>query len=782
MLAMLLISTSCKYDPVSYAKKSINNILKTFSKGAIEANDAMVILDNDLAFQKKLEIIKAAKSVLRLSYYIFSNDHSSAYLTEELIKAATERNVKVKLLVDMHSSYKNLDHFSMLMQKGQGNIEVRFYGRPGSTVMKDAFFLTTACKKGISKNKCGKKKIASIDKYFKAHDTTKEARLNISNNNNGLSGLFLSGLYAKDAEIMTSAVLTGQQLDITKLKGSSEDPMTDKEKNGLKEFAKIWWQSKTANASFTGLYDRLKLKFALLKYYDELNPIYAALNNHLPAGGKNRKQAKKEWTHLTDFAHHKLIMADDKVMQLGGRNVENSYHMKPNSLVDKYLFMDTDVFTRIKKNGKVITDTFDKLYNYQSLVATMQEVRTFAPNDQQVNKLLAAKFCSSINKEKMLKEYEKCLSKQKERHLKERMADAFREMSKNAATYAAAYNPGKNHPLIEDHVSNSGLGGYFKIADGAKLHYLENVPYTLNKSGRPSSRIFGTELNNKSIKSKGIHGVWSYEFLKSCETSRKENRNINIMVNNAYFFPSAELLYTFGRMIDGTFDCSKVTVNIISNSAKTTDLGPVNLLAQMSMKAFFTAVNYPEVSQFNAGKVATFKLFEYKELSANKSGKAGSLHTKAVAFDKSLFIGSANKDTRSIVMDTNNGFYITGDEKLVADYKSLLNKSIKSGLIYEVADNSVAKNLYQVAPSNMIIDQGWSEIYNKYIKNRNMKQKEIDSIKKKYIAIMRAVESNTKKIIYGKERTVDDGILDKQIGVTADREAMSYFNLITKEL
>ena len=53
--------------------------------------------------------------------------------------------------------------------------------------------------------------------------------------------------------------------------------------------------------------------------------------------------AERDWEYLTDYLHHKLLLVDQRHVQLGGRNVEDSYHMRPIPLTTKYVFMDTDL-------------------------------------------------------------------------------------------------------------------------------------------------------------------------------------------------------------------------------------------------------------------------------------------------------------------------------------------------------------------------------------------------------------------------------------------------------
>ncbi len=97
-----------------------------------------------------------------------ADDFSSSRLNQALIDAAA-RGVKVRLLVDYFSAYKDLDRFSWLEQQGQGRIAVRLYNRPTVEILKDAAFLTLSCADaGTASKPCDQQKIAKVDAHFDA--------------------------------------------------------------------------------------------------------------------------------------------------------------------------------------------------------------------------------------------------------------------------------------------------------------------------------------------------------------------------------------------------------------------------------------------------------------------------------------------------------------------------------------------------------------------------------------------------------------------------------------
>ena len=145
---------------------------ETLSKSAsaypLTINEGYVYTNNDQAFLSKKHLIEGAKKTIDMSYYIYSDDHSSSVLTKALIDAA-HRGVKVRLLVDYETNYNNLDLFSMMEKEGNGNIQVRLYNRPTANIVKDAVFMTMGCsKETMAKHPgdCSAEKFAAIDKVF----------------------------------------------------------------------------------------------------------------------------------------------------------------------------------------------------------------------------------------------------------------------------------------------------------------------------------------------------------------------------------------------------------------------------------------------------------------------------------------------------------------------------------------------------------------------------------------------------------------------------------------
>lgn len=161
-----------------------------------------ILQDNAESFQEKIRLIRNAKYSLDIMYYIYSNDESSSYFSQELIKAA-HRGVKIRVLLDYIANYKILDTLIAIQKEakrtGKGSIEFRLYGRPTANIIRDVIFMTTTCE-NLTHDECVSHKIVEANKYINAdafrlagnyerEKFLKQAR----NANSGLSGILLSG-------------------------------------------------------------------------------------------------------------------------------------------------------------------------------------------------------------------------------------------------------------------------------------------------------------------------------------------------------------------------------------------------------------------------------------------------------------------------------------------------------------------------------------------------------------------------------------------------------------
>ncbi|MEI8346537.1 MAG: phospholipase D-like domain-containing protein, partial [Pseudomonadota bacterium] len=386
--------------------------------------------------------------------------------------------------------------------------------------------------------------------------------------------------------------------------------------------------------------------------------------------------------------------------------------------------------------------------------------------------------CQAIDKKTNPKEYEQCLDAHQEVSLEKRISLAWEKHQKNLAQYQSAYNKENSkisNPLVEKYVNKGGDGGIFNLAPSAQLHYVENVPYAVNEKGEVSERIYGNDMTLTNFSAKGIHAMWHYSFLRSCIDSAKKKRPVDIYVNNAYLFPSGDLLATFGAMLDGSLDCHYVTVHLITNSPQTTDLAPINLVVQSVLKAIFgnASIN---------GQAANFKLYEYASMppvnsDGSADGRSASLHSKVIAFDNSIYIGSANFDTRSIVMDTNNGFYITGDQNFVNRYKETIRGMISDGMIKPLVSLD-ENNFYKNVTEDDLVASVWQQLYDSLLKSKNLKPNQVEFLKKYFEKTLQLIYAQSHTILNSKFLLHKDNVVGKKYEI----KALNLYNLLSKEM
>jgi phosphatidylserine/phosphatidylglycerophosphate/cardiolipin synthase-like enzyme len=121
-------------------------------------------------------------------------------------------------------------------------------------------------------------------------------------------------------------------------------------------------------------------------------------------------------------------------------------------------------------------------------------------------------------------------------------------------------------------------------------------------------------------------------------------------------------------MVRGDVACPHVDVVVLTNSPETTDLSVINLVGRYALKAFADHA----LQGRRADRGARFVYYEY--LKEPGGGPGRSLHSKVMVLGPDLFIGSANADVRSYVLDSNNGLYIRGAPRLPADYLQAVDR------------------------------------------------------------------------------------------------------------
>ena len=88
-------------------------------------NEWMILNSGLASLEKRLELIRSAKSHIEVEYFIYGEDEASKIVTQELILAA-QRGVKVRILIDKSLAVFVFDEF-YAKALAKHNIEVRYY-------------------------------------------------------------------------------------------------------------------------------------------------------------------------------------------------------------------------------------------------------------------------------------------------------------------------------------------------------------------------------------------------------------------------------------------------------------------------------------------------------------------------------------------------------------------------------------------------------------------------------------------------------------------------------
>lgn len=654
-----------------------------------------VLQDNVESFQEKIRLIRNAKSSLDIMYYIYSNDESSSYFSQELIKAA-HRGVKVRVLLDYIANYKILDTLIAIQNEakktGKGSIEFRLYGRPTANIIRDVIFMTTTCEK-LSHDECVSHKMEEANKFinadvFRLSDDYERAQFlkQARNANSGLSGILLSGIYGKSGNTLKFIF---HQLGYDKKIAeafNSKKKMTPEEKAKAIDLIKLYIKSEKGDPRA-----KLLISIATAFYGDQINEVLDVLNEaipiQLPALDSNRI---KDWDYFTDYLHHKLLLADSTVgfeAVIGGRNIENSYHMQKNPS-GKYTFVDTDITIGLDGvSGIGIRESFNRVWNFDTMVAPLDEVLQHAPNDTMA---VLAK-CTVLD--------EKCalgIPRTPEAVMTSRItrySEALKALNKAAIEYLNPKNKANNTPKKLSTMSIDR-----SIDNHARISYIENIPF--NKNKHPLVRNYGSQVDREDLSGKFIHKIWVNSMLDLCGV---QNGKQTIYLHSAYVVFPTPLLSAIAEMTKSATpsnqlnslgyrerDCSNVTIKIITNSVETTDLSVINVFARVQLHALLKTIEEvksdPYYREHNLGaKAAHFEYYEYLPTAYDKNSSI-SLHSKVSIIGKNAIIGSSNADVRSYMMDSNNGIYVENAPNFVAQYTQFLEKEISNPAILQRLD------------------------------------------------------------------------------------------------
>ncbi len=261
-----------------------------------------------------------------------------------------------------------------------------------------------------------------------------------------------------------------------------------------------------------GIAARLQLAMLRLAFGEQVNPIFDAINSHLPLTRDDAEVARRDWDYLTEFLHHKFLLADRTTLVIGGRNVEDAYHLHASPLSARYTFMDTDLRLRFDANAQPLAASFDRLWTLPGMVATLAEVRTHAPNDVLVNfdALTAAQDACSAGRDVA------CVDREVERRfvaLPQRLQRADEQHRARLARLAADYRPLQAPAAL-------------RIDAGARFHYFENLPIA---DGR---RVYGARPGREIASNKNIHAAWRSALQAVCAAPAERARDV--VFHNAY--------------------------------------------------------------------------------------------------------------------------------------------------------------------------------------------------------------------------------------------------------
>ncbi len=616
---------------------------------------AEVLTKNEDALAAKLAVIDGAKAgeSLDVSYYIFSDDESGALYATRLV-AAAKRGVKVRVMLDYLTNFTRYHYFKAMQDAAGGpdKMEFRFYNKPNANIVDDVKFMVTACSladKPITDPAC------TADRRAKKSSAESEAK----------SKLFLSGLYSKNAgALQVSMGEVIQQYQKAAAAGGSASA-EDKQK-GL-EALKLVFDAKVKG----------DVGAALLVFLagDKLAPINNVWSALVPEAGDEHA---RDWQHLTDFTHQKLTLrrgADGSgEVVVGGRNVENSYHLselppeKDGNWKKKYVFMDVDSHMAFT-NGSAIGDRFEKVWGFDGMVAKMGgDLEKLTPVDLQIPVLENGAPTGQMVP--VLKAY------------------TYAEIEAAAARFRKDYASYDDKGTLSIkfkgkaiELAESGQFPRFDTAQdpNARFTYFDNVH---NPKG---SRVFGADIAFGGEKDGGkeIQELWVRALKDYCAKGDGKGGKVEIIFHNAYLSLPGRLQYELferTRLLgNGTkFECEKGVskVRIITNSRESTDLNVVNIYNEPWMKPTMESDRQREGGNY---------FLDYREYNTNqitsRNPISRSLHAKVMIFGNDIFIGSANADGRSQFMDTNNGVFISNAPNLVKAYKRWLTDVIEPDLV-----------------------------------------------------------------------------------------------------
>ncbi len=627
-------------EPVGSSDQNAVEVEGNYGVALPGATDARLLPLNEDGLEAKLQVIDNAQAgdTLDLTYYLFSEDESSAFLASRLI-AAAKRGVQVRVVVDFMTNFARHHYYQWITYAADsnntsgGSVAFRYYNTPSQNIRDDVRFLVTPCSipgELINGEACNEDRRAHQNDQASFQKAT----------------WFLTGLYGKN-QLAMQAALGDVVAQFEEAAASSEGNTV--ENAAMAQGLKLLFNAKVKNS--------FGAQIALFFLADTLAPLSEAVDSlNLGAAFQHRE----DWQHISDFTHQKLTLRtspNGSEMVAGGRNLENSYHLSElpptgsyslilepeiarSSWESKYSFLDMDV--HLEFQGDSVRQRYDRLWNFSEMV---KEPHDF---DLGVNPGLQLPNPETGEMERVLDYY----------------GPDYLDMATARFLEHYSYDNGVLNAYVPGPALSRGRAGQLPQmqADGAGYFYIENVP---NPGGPNSSRVFGTGgvWDGEQQAGKNIHALWLAALDDVCRSESPKE----VVIHNAYLILPTRFQQALQEAVTSPDSCPGVSkFVVITNSRESTDLNVINIFNESYIK--------PMIDRAPAGRLDYFEYTTNELTAANPVSR--SLHTKVMIFGDDLFVGSANADGRSKFMDANNGVYIQNAPQLVNTYKQWISSTV----------------------------------------------------------------------------------------------------------
>jgi len=514
----------------------------------VEGVEVAIDMDNHSAFFHKIELIRKAEKTIDIATYIFGDDYTNSYLIRLLIDKANHDGVKVRILVDGAISSMNRGLFSFLVQEGKGNIEVAYYRPIPAQVFQDLKSWGIDDPSTVMPLLLG---ATDLPKDFLLRNPRLQSGFDPAGNFS-LFSLFLPRLPNLARGVAASE---GGLLPLVTKAIDSPDPV-----------------------------DTL---FQLVVQENQKNGL--TFTPHA-------------WIEATKFLHHKLLIVDGKWLQGGGRNLEDSYHLRPANLSyvadsaekraqgkkPKYLFIDTD-FYLTSENQTIASHATETFNSYWRCQKRDSEGR-----------------CAPANLNVVLEDGKFPVDPELRNLIQKRSSDYLKGLEEG------------NEPL------QSAPRHHFAKSTA---RYIENRMFVPDPT---SKKLLNEETSQ-------FHQTWIEQINQSADAGE------TIFIHGAYFLLPSRVLAAVADAIRKP----NARVIILTNSPITSDLGFVAKAARLQYKVLL------QLARSVAG------LHEAKKLMILEYNTNESLHSKVTLFgNRAILVSSVNPDTRCELMDTGNGLLI----------------------------------------------------------------------------------------------------------------------------